>query len=169
MPVSRRIIDDRLYVHFVTFSCYRRRMLLDADRSKRIVLGCLHSEMQRQAAKCVGFVLMSNHVHFLLWFDVTDQLSHFLKDWKRNSSSELATFLRRTEYGKSIPPSDPIWTPRYYAFEIETTGVLEQKLNYIHDNPVRAGMVSRQADYRWSSARWYERREDVGIPISWTD
>ena len=39
MSNRRRIIDDRLYAHFVTFSVYRRRRLLDLDHPKKIVLG----------------------------------------------------------------------------------------------------------------------------------
>ena len=58
---SRRIIDHKLYAHFVTFSCYQRRRLLDHDHTKRIVLGVLNEQLERQSAKCVGFVVMPNH------------------------------------------------------------------------------------------------------------
>jgi len=39
----------------------------------------------------------------------------------------------------------------------------------MHTNPVKAGLVERADDWRWSSARWYTRRQTVGVPISWID
>ncbi|MEX0718640.1 MAG: hypothetical protein WD066_18750 [Planctomycetaceae bacterium] len=38
----------------------------------------------------------------------------------------------------------------------------------MHLNPVRAGLVSRAIDWRWSSARWYLEGRPVGLPIPWT-
>ena len=46
MP-SPRQYDDQLYAHFITFSCYRRRKILDHDQAKRILLGVLNSELER--------------------------------------------------------------------------------------------------------------------------
>ncbi len=46
--VKRRVYDDDKHVHFVTFSCYRRRTLLEADRAKRIVIGHLGSRLTKR-------------------------------------------------------------------------------------------------------------------------
>ena len=61
------------------------------------------------------------------------------------------------------------WTPNYYAFEIYSQEKLTEKLNYMHLNPVRAGLVEKPADYRWSSGRWYDERRTVGVPIEWME
>jgi putative transposase len=53
------------------------------------------------------------------------------------------------------------------AFQIYSRQKLEEKLTYIHQNPVRAGLVDRAADWRWSSARHYEDGRTVGVPITW--
>jgi putative transposase len=50
--VHRAIHDDDLHAHFVTFSCYRRRRLLDHDRAKRVVLGVLNEQLARRNATC---------------------------------------------------------------------------------------------------------------------
>ncbi len=65
MPHPRRI-DDALYTHFITFSCYHRRRLLDHDQPKRIFLGVLNDLREKFAAKVVGFVQMPDHVHLLI-------------------------------------------------------------------------------------------------------
>jgi putative transposase len=83
---ERRIIDDGLYLHFNTFSVYRGRKLLDHDQPKRILLGVLNEEQKVRQAKCVGFVVMPEHVHAIIWFPVVGQLSGFMNAWKRKTS-----------------------------------------------------------------------------------
>ncbi len=75
MSNRHRIIDDRLYAHFVTFSVYRRRRLLDLDHPKKIVLGVLNEELRQREALCIGFVLMPDHVHGIVWFPQAGSLS----------------------------------------------------------------------------------------------
>ena len=49
-------------------------------------------------------------------------------------------------------------------------GVLNEELEHFrHENPVRAGLVERATDWKWSSARWYEWRRSVGVPIDWVE
>lgn len=67
MRDQRRHFADQCYVFFVTFSVYRPRRLLDLEHPKRIVLGVLNHLLDSLDSKCVGFVLMPDHVHALLW------------------------------------------------------------------------------------------------------
>ena len=69
----------------------------------------------------------------------------------------------------NIDFGDRLWTPKYYAFEIYCREKLIEKLNYMHMNPVRAGLVEKAVDYKWSSARWYEERRTVGVQIEWVE
>ena len=62
-PCVANIHDDALYAHFVTFSVTHRRGLLDHEHPRRIVLGVLNSLLIQTGSLCVGFVLMSEHVH----------------------------------------------------------------------------------------------------------
>ncbi|MCA9085259.1 MAG: hypothetical protein KDA81_14440 [Planctomycetaceae bacterium] len=86
-----------------------------------------------------------------------------------------------TDFEHTTPPANQIayaesrglgirlWTPKYYAFQVYSREKVEEKLRYMHMNPVRAGLVAKATDWKWSSARWYERRQSVGVPISWVD
>ncbi len=171
MPSSRRIVDDALYAHFVTFSVFRRRRLLDHDHPRRIVLGVLNSLLEETESRCLGFVLMPDHVHAVLWFPKTGQLSGFMHEWKRRSSLNIRQWYREDadHYAQSFGEGDRFWQPKYYSFEIYSRQKLEEKLTYMHHNPVRAGLAKRATDWRWSSARWYEWRRSVGVPIEWVD
>jgi putative transposase len=55
---KRTMADDQKYVHVVTFSCFRRRRLLDLNHPKRILLGALNHQLEPMNAKRVGFVVM---------------------------------------------------------------------------------------------------------------
>jgi putative transposase len=171
MPSRRQIIDDRLYAHFVTFSVYRRRCLLDHDHPKRIVLGVLNEELHRHEALCVGFVILPDHVHGIVWFPRPGLLSAFMHGWKRKSSFHIRSWYRReaSSYFEGFGEGDRFWQPKHYSFEIYERNKLEEKLQYMHENPVRAGLVERPTDWRWSSARWYEWRRTVGVPIDWIE
>ena len=165
----RRIIDGQLYTHFITFAVERRRRLLDLDQPKRIVLGVLNHQLESFQAKCVGFVLMPDHVHALVWFPATGKLSRFIHGWKRMSSFQLRNWYRTTApaYFSEFGEGQCFWQPKYYSFEIDNEKKQEEKLDYMHQNPVRAGLVTRATDWKWSSARWYACQRTVGVPIQW--
>ncbi len=171
MPNKRRIFDQELHCHFVTFNCHQGRRLLDQDQPKRILLGHLNDQMARQEAKCAGFVIMPDHVHAMLWFSQPQQLSRFMHGWKRLSSFAISRWYREqnSPYLKHIEGGDPFWKAKYFSFEIYSRQKMEEKLSYMHLNPVRAALVKQAVDYRWSSARWYEERKSVGVPISWIE
>ena len=171
MSDLRRKFDDQLVCHFVTFSCHRRRRLLDLDHPKRLLLGQFNSQLTLQSAKCVGFVVMPDHVHAVIWFPQSGQLRRFMQSWKRTSSYRIREWYRanKTRYFQEADEEDRFWTPKYYAFEIESQRKLEEKLVYMHLNPVRAGLVERAVDWKWSSARWYDGGRTVGVPMSWVE
>lgn len=166
---DRRVYDRELFAHFVTVSCYRRRRLLDHDQAKRILLGVLNRQLSIQKATCVGFVVMPDHVHVIVWFPQTGQFSRFMQGWKRRSSYEIHRWYQASpaQYLQSTNSGDPFWQPKYYSFEIYSEAKLIEKLTYMHLNPVRAGLVEQAVDWTWSSARWYELGKSVGVPIGW--
>jgi putative transposase len=167
--LNRRIVDDERFAHFVTFSVDRRRRLLDHHAAKRIVLGVLSKQLEDLAARCIGFVIMPDHVHAIVWLSQVGQLTRFMHGWKRMSSFHLREWYRQhaPRYFEGFGEGDRFWQPKYYAFEIFGQAKLEEKLRYMHENPVRAGLVRRAVDWRWSSARWYECRRPVGVKIDW--
>ena len=166
---GRKVHDNEKHIHFVTFSCYKRRRFLQHERAARIVIGNFGSRLARHRGKCLGFVIMPDHVHALIWFPETGHLSRFMNEWKNQSSIALKVLLRTEfpNYWVTIDEADPIWQRRYYDFSIWTRQKVEEKLDYMHLNPVRAGLVKRAVDWSASSSRWYLEGKSVGLPISW--
>lgn len=171
MSDSRRDFTDQQYIHFVTFSVYKRRRLLDLDQPKRLVLGTLNHQLQALAAKCIGFVLMPNHVHALLWMNEPGDVRRFLHGWKRMSSFSIRQWYadHAPKYCRDFGPGERFWQPKSYIFHVHSEHKLRQKLDYMHLNPVRAGLLERAEEWRWSSARWYLQLRSVGVPLSWVE
>jgi putative transposase len=167
MVTKRRMVDDLPYAHYVTFSVYRRRRLLDHDQPKRMVLGGLNAVLEKWQAECIGFVIMPDHVHAILWFGVTGKISGFMHDWKRETSYHIRNWCREnaSHYTQDFGEGDKFWQPKYYDFVIYNEAKVFEKLTYMHENPVRAGLVEKAVDWRWSSARWYLERKTVGVPL----
>jgi hypothetical protein len=55
--VNRRIYDDDRHAQFITFTCYKRRKLLETDPAKRIVIGTLGAQLATHRGMCIGFVI----------------------------------------------------------------------------------------------------------------
>ena len=166
---KRRIHSEGTYAHFVTFSCFNRRKLLEPDVCKKIVIGVLANQLKSQNGICVGFVVMPNHVHALVWFPDERQISLTMNKWKELSSRNISAVYEAQfhSYASMMTDTSTVWQSRYYDFNIHSNEKLHEKLQYIHNNPVRARLANDMCDWPWSSARWYFRGQSVGIPISW--
>jgi putative transposase len=58
-----------------------------------------------------------------------------------------------------------MWQPKYYVFNVFSEIKAREKLDYMHNNPVKAGLVDNPVDWPYSSARWYLLRKAVGVDI----
>jgi putative transposase len=114
---------------------------------------------------------MPDHVHAIVWFPQTRQLSSFMHEWKRQSSLRIRTWYRTAapRYAADFGEGKRFWQQKYYSISIEERKTLEEKLVYMHQNPVRAGIVQCPTDWPWSSAHWYDGKHSVGVPITWVD
>jgi putative transposase len=124
------------------------------------------SQLAKQDGLCHGFVIMPNHVHAVISFHLPEQLGYFMKQWKQRSSVKIKKCL--FEYGKNYVSwdySEPIWQGKYYDFNIFSIKKSNEKLEYMHNNPVRAGLVEYPEDWLYSSCRWYMLGKSVGVSI----
>ena len=168
MP-RRRIYDQEKHAQFVTFSCYRRRRMLDCEPLRETLLGIFAEKLAQYDGICSGYVVMPDHVHAIVWFDQAGELSRFMKSWKQTSSQKLKKQLRGVapHYASTIPMVDPFWQPKYYPFNLYSFKKAEEKLDYMHMNPVTAGLVERAIDWKSSSARHYLLGEPSVVPLEW--
>lgn len=102
--------------------------------------------MNKYSAKLIGYVFMPNHIHLLLVIDGL-KLSSFMRDFKKFIAQKATSELSIKERN--------IWMPRFDRVVITDKRHLQMKLNYIHNNPVKAKLVSNPRDWIWSSVGDY--------------
>jgi putative transposase len=166
--MRRKLFDYENHAYFVTFSCYRRRRILDHAQAKQIVIHFFGAQLRNQSGRCVGFVIMPDHVHAIVHFGKEGLLSVFMNQWKRRSSIQLKNFYRThlVGYGTKLDLKGAMWQPKYYVFNIYSETKLKEKLAYMHINPVQAGLVDHAQDWKFGSARYYLLGKSVGVPIT---
>jgi len=112
-----------------------------SDAAKRTVVNALVFYRQRGDWQVPGFVVMANHVHV-----VASQTGVALNNVVR----DLKKFLHHELRGSS---GGPLWERRFDDNAIRRVVEMREVVQYVHNNPVRIGLVRRPEDYFWSSAR----------------
>ena len=126
--------------HFITFSCYGRRRLLDSRGPAETFESDLERVREWYGLRIYAYVVMPEHVHLLLSEPLRSRLSVAIQMLKQIVSRKL----RPAE-------SKRFWQPRYYDFLVKDEATRTEKLTYIHNNPVERGLCARPEDWPWSS------------------
>ena len=109
-----------------------------------------------------GYVVMPEHVHLLISEPKQGTPSTVLQKLKLRVARKLgkrkkrpcATQLR-LPFVETGDPLRAFWQARFYDFNVYTSGKKKEKLNYMHANPVKRGLVEHPKDWRWSSWNFY--------------
>jgi putative transposase len=129
------------------------------------------TEMMQQACerlplRVVGWCLMPNHFHLVVWPLEDGDLSRWMQ-WL------MTCHVRR--YHRHYQSSGHVWQGRFKAFPIQEDRHFLTVLRYVERNPVRAGLVDRAEDWPWSSLHAFRQRPSlpplaagpVSRPRSW--
>lgn len=106
----------------------------------------LHFHGQRY--ELIAWVIMPNHVHVLI--DPLTPLFRIVQAWKSVSSRRLLEENER--WGLGLPDPRHVWMREYWDRYIRDEVHLRNVVDYIHRNPVKAGLCARAEDWAWSSA-----------------
>lgn len=119
-----------------------RLFLKDADFEafERMIEKTLDSRPMRILAYC----LMSNHWHMVLWPERDGELGAFMQKLSITHARNWQVYRRRVGYGH-------LYQGRYKSFPIESNEHFYQVVRYVERNPLRAGLVRRAEDWRYSS------------------
>ncbi|MCH8275329.1 MAG: transposase [Armatimonadetes bacterium] len=125
-----------------------------------LMTGGLLDDHRHYAATLYAFVVMPHHIHFLVRLPERRDASWFLNRVKSNAAKRLLPHtdaeLRRSLAVQQGLNQRMFWRPSFRSFPVKTLEQFVQKVEYIHANPVRAGLCEGPAAYRWSSAWMYE-------------
>ncbi|MGB4773902.1 MAG: transposase [Daejeonella sp.] len=147
-------------IEFFTATCLNWQHLLADSRHKEIIINSLKYLVKDGRIDLYGFVIMPNHIH-LLWCKKEKWLGknvqqHFLKYTAQQIKFNLlANYPEELINYKSTQRDREFWERRPFKATMNRRIVLEQKLDYIHHNPVKAGLCVLPEDYLYSSAAYY--------------
>jgi len=158
MPSGLRRFHRAESLHFITFSCFHRLALLEADGARDTVEAVLEATRSRHQARIYGYVLMPEHVHLLMNEPPAILVAQFLKAVKQITARKLRG------------PRVKFWQARYYDSNVRGDNARSDVLRYIHRNPVERGLVAKPEQWPWSSFRHYATGGPgvVEIESQWT-
>jgi len=161
------------HAHYLTFSCWKRQPFLSRERSRRWFLENL--QRARRLFDLWAFVVMPEHAHLLLLPHEGVTMRQILLSIKQPVAQRALRWVRRNapEFLPSMEDRQPSGRCRYrfwqpgpgYDRNTWTQQELQEKIHYIHDNPIRRGLVARPEDWPWSSWRAWESGEDELVTI----
>lgn len=155
------------HLHFITCSCHRRQPFLRSVRARDLFLKVLDEVRHRYGLTLVGYVVMPEHIHLLIDEPPGATPSVVMQVLKQRVSKILRARGRtklsvsQMHLSKEVPIGSPrsFWQPRFYDFNVWSTKKKNEKLHYMHFNPVKRGLVGDPKLWLWSSYRFYRYGE----------
>ena len=170
MPTGYQIKDQEA-IYYLTLQIVDWVDVFTRKRYRDIVIESMQYCRQKKGLEIFAYVIMSNHIHLIVRAS-DGNLSDILRDMKRHTSKTILSsienkdeFESRKEWmfnrfscaaGKHQRNENyQLWTHENHAVVLHSPGFMKEKLDYIHENPVRAGIVEKPWDYIYSSAKNY--------------
>jgi putative transposase len=164
MPRSRYTFQPGVQPHFITSTVVGGLPVFARPELAQIVLDSWTFLQSEGRLLLYGYVVMENHLHFVASAeDLATQVGDFrsftarrILDWLQARHEER--WLQHFRYYKprqSVLSEHRLWDEGTHPQEIQDEAMMRQKLEYIHDNPVRRGYVDDPVHWRYSSARNY--------------
>ena len=177
-------IQDQLATYFITPTIVDWVDVFTRDSYRQIIMDSLAYCIAHKGLKLYGYVIMTNHLHLIVRSAVgklSDTIGDFKKHTARmivqavqeNGESRREWMLHRFQWNASQnerSSQHQVWMHHNKPEHIYSLDFFNQKLNYIHQNPVRAGWVRYPEDYVYSSARSILTNVPDSLPLcDWLD
>ncbi len=175
--MSRWKVVPDVNCYFVTTTIIEWQNIFTSIPCLDIMIDSLKYCIEHKSLHIHGYVIMLNHAHYILSTDQGKSLSDVMRDFGTHTSRCLTEFLEREKkfdilkVFRNAAAEDgrdnkyKVWQEGFHPITIESDYFFLQKLNYIHENPVRKGFVDRPSQWRYSSARNYDMNDDSIITV----
>ena len=157
--------DKESEYHFTTFSSFNKEHILLYQGIPEILLRHLETIRSKFNLPVYGFAIMPNHVHLMWHIPAKVGISKVMQLLKGRTSLEILKVFRALsdfDLGRITMPNGQValWKRRFYDFNLLSQEAFMEKLEYIHNNPVKWGLVKSPADWPYSSFRsWFDLPE----------
>jgi putative transposase len=151
-------------VYYLTCVANKRLPVFQTEKLKHLMCRALDEARTSATLLLFAYVIMPDHIHALI--GSPRKPSAVLRFVNGIASRRIINFLKEAGYDVSLAKLRHSMGVREYKYSVwdhhpnlklvTTENGLMEKANYIHQNPVRAGLVERAEDYRWSSVRCWQ-------------
>lgn len=144
MPRTARQLSKTGIYHIIVRGINRQPIFYDEEDYQRY-LNTIGRTLDKQDVFILGYCLMSNHVHLLI----------------QDSNNVIATVMKSIGtsyaywYNHKYERSGHVFQDRYKSENVEDDAYLMTVIRYIHQNPVKAGIIPEAESYKWSSCKVY--------------
>jgi putative transposase len=153
MPTGLRRYHQTGDLHAINVNCFRKRPIFDTPEPRDTFLNILEETRRKYLFQVIGYVVMPTHIHLLV-------------SEPQNALLSTAMQVLKQRFSRIRVIEEDVWEPRYYDFNVFSPRKLAEKLDYIHMNPVTAGLVNAPADWSWSSYRAHYLRERGPVEVT---
>jgi REP element-mobilizing transposase RayT len=171
-------IRNQAAIHFITFAVVEWIDVFTRKDYRDIVLNSIRFCQAEKGLVLHSWCLMSNHLHLVVSAR-NENLSDILRDFKKFTSKQIIEAIinnkheSRKDWMLKIFKEEgskssrntiyQFWRQDNQPQELFSPKFIVQKLNYIHNNPVEAGLVEKPEDYVYSSAKDYHETKKCGL------
>jgi REP element-mobilizing transposase RayT len=162
--VHRFVVSQDSPILYITLVTKDRLAVFRTDEMKNVLCHAIDDARKSAGFLLFAYVVMIDHLHLLTSRPSTT--SNVLRVLKGLTARRVIDYLKENNYSTSLAKLQHAEMDRNYKYSLWQTeknvlpifseGMFMEKVNYIHLNPVRAGLSERATDYGWSSARiWH--------------
>jgi putative transposase len=159
--------------YYLTSVTNNRFPVFRTDKLKEITVKALDEARNSHNILIFAYVIMPEHYHIIT--DSNRKISEVLRLINGITARRIIDYLKENNFTSSLEKlrqetkkreyKYSLWEHHPNAFSINNETTLMQKVNYIHQNPVRAGLVEKAEDYLYSSARIWHRKPLENEPL----
>jgi REP element-mobilizing transposase RayT len=168
-------INDQEGLYYLTFQVVDWIDIFTRQIYRDIAIDSFKYAIRNKDLQIFAFVIMSNHVHLIAQSNI-GQLSASIRDIKKYTSKKIIETIQTISESRSVwmlnrfiynarqhnrNKTYQVWTHENHAIHLFGPEFIREKIEYIHNNPVRAGIVEKPEDYVYSSARNYAEMDAV--------
>jgi len=165
MGRSRYKIYEPSQPHFVTCTILHWIPIFTNQESVSIVINSLKYLQKSDNLKIYAYVILENHLHLVVQ---SNDLAKTMAKFKRYTAIEIiklikrkniSTILEQLAFYKKAHKKDreyQLWQEGIQPKQIISHKMMKEKIEYIHNNPVKRGYIDNPIHWRYSSARDYE-------------
>ncbi|MCX6073869.1 MAG: transposase [Campylobacterales bacterium] len=165
MGRSRYKIHESTYPHFITCTVLHWIPIFTRIETTDIIFDSLKYLQKTDNLKLYAYVILENHLHLVVQ---SDDLSKSMENFKKYTARQIidllkkrnvSTILDQLAFYKKVHKEDreyQLWQEGIAPKLIQNDAMMVERINYIHQNPIKRGYVDEAKHWRYSSARDYE-------------